>query len=223
MCDLLLERTRVQSPAPMSGDSPCLELQLQSIWDLPPALASTDPCTHVHKPTPVHIIFKVKKLKRPCWGLTIEREESKRLQSFRGPHGKTGRRSAEMVSGEHGVENTPVWLQQRQTFLRRSVPTMGWWWGAVILKVPWGFQWTPEITVENSVLTDIGKEMYTFNTNSMHMDSHLCLEDMVSVCPFKCHKPGAPVTFQREKYLFGFTVRDFRLWSARSTVLRPEN
>lgn len=77
MCDLLSERTRVQSPAPTSGDSPCLELQLQSIWDLPPALASTDPRTHVHKPTPVHIIFKINKLKRPCWGLTIEKEDYK--------------------------------------------------------------------------------------------------------------------------------------------------
>lgn len=81
--------------------------------------------------------------------------------------------------------------------------------GANILKAPWGFQWTPAITIENSVLTDIGEEMYTFNTNSRcTWIPTSCLEDMLSVCSSKCHKPGAPVTFQREKYLIKFTVSE---------------
>lgn len=133
MCDLLSERTQVQSPAPMSGDSPCLELQLQSIWDLSPALASTDPRTHVHKPTPVHIIFKIKKLKSPAEGLPLREKNQNDYKVSGVPTDKQEGGQLKWCRrwGSMGLKTPQCGCSQDKCSRppARSVPTMGWWWG----------------------------------------------------------------------------------------------
>lgn len=82
----------------------------------------------------------------------------------------------------------------------------------------------PAITVKNFVLMDSGKEMSIFNINSRSTwIPALPHEDTLSVYPSKCHKPSAPVTFLRKKYLFGFIVSEILVHSRLVPLLWSQN